>query len=155
MHIGIAADHAGFALKQKLLTRLLEEGYDVEDYGPKKYDKHDDYPDLIAPLARDVAGGVLDRGVVICGSGVGACVASNKVRGVRACLIMDPYSARQGVAHGNMNVLCLGGRVVGEELAWELVDIFLSTGFSAGERHCRRLRKVEELERRFGDERES
>ena len=149
MRVGIAADHAGFALKQKLLTRLLEEGYDVEDYGAKKYDKQDDYPDLIAPLARDVAAGVLDRGVVICGSGVGACVASNKVRGVRACLIMDPYSARQGVLHGDMNILCLGGRVVGEELAWELTDIFLTTSFSGGERHCRRLGKVKELEEQF------
>jgi ribose 5-phosphate isomerase B len=150
MRVGIAADHAGFPLKQKLLARLQEEGYDVTDYGAREYDGDDDYPDIISPLARDVAAGVMDRAVVICGSGVGACVASNKVRGVRACLIMDAYSARQGVQHGDMNVLCLGGRVVGEALAWELTEIFLSTSFSGEERHCRRVEKVRRMEEEFG-----
>lgn len=152
MKVGIAADHAGFELKEKLLARMREENYEVEDYGACEYDENDDYPDVIAPVAHAVASGELDRAVVICGSGVGACVASNKVRGVRACLIMDPYSARQGVQHGNMNVLCFGGRVVGEELAWELTEVFLTSSFSGGERHCRRLQKVEKLEAEFGTE---
>ncbi len=150
MQFGIAADHAGYELKGKLLERMKAHGYRVKDFGACSYDKKDDYPDVLMPLARAVASGDVDRGIVICGSGVGACVASNKVRGVRACLVMDTYTARQGVKHANLNMLCLGGRVIGIELAWEAVKVFLDAEFSAEERHCRRVNKVGDLEDNFG-----
>lgn len=150
MQFGVAADHAGYELKGKLLERMKERGYQVQDFGACSYNQEDDYPDVLVPLARAVADGKVDRGVVICGSGVGACVASNKVRGVRACLVMDSYTARQGVEHGNLNMLCLGGRVVGIELAWEVVKTFLDAEFDGGARHCRRINKVGDLEDNFG-----
>jgi RpiB/LacA/LacB family sugar-phosphate isomerase len=146
MRIGIAADHGGFELKEQLATKLRDAGYEVEDYGARRLDTSDDYPDFVVPLARDVAGGRVERGVVICGSGIGACVAANKVPRVRAGMIHDGYSARQGVEDDDMNVICLGARVIGPALAWHLVEIFLSARFSGQERHRRRLAKVAQEE---------
>ena len=144
--IGVAADHGGFELKEYLLRRLREAAYDVMDFGDRLPKPDDDYPDFVAPLARAVARGEVDRGVAVCGSGVGACVAANKVPGVRACLIHETFSAHQGVEDDDLNVICLGGLVVGHALAWELVKTFLTARFSGAERHRRRLAKVAELE---------
>jgi len=144
--IGIAADHGGFALKQALVRMLRNAGCKVIDFGPRRLKANDDYPDFVVPLARAIVREKVDRGIAICGSGVGACIAANKVAGVRACLIHETYSGRQGVEDDNMNMICLGGRVVGPALAWELVKTFLAARFSATKRHCRRLAKVEELE---------
>ncbi|HMD71730.1 MAG TPA: RpiB/LacA/LacB family sugar-phosphate isomerase [Bryobacteraceae bacterium] len=146
MKIALAADHGGFDMKQGLITRLREAGHVVRDFGAAKLDPDDDYPDYIIPLARAVAGGEADRGIVICGSGVGASVAANKVKGVRAGLCHDHYSVRQGVQDDDMNVLCLGGRVMGIEVAWDHAQTFLSASFSGAERHVRRLEKVARLE---------
>ncbi|MFW6044966.1 MAG: RpiB/LacA/LacB family sugar-phosphate isomerase [Planctomycetota bacterium] len=146
MKVGIATDHAGYELKEELLPRLKESSVEVEDFGAYSCDSEDDYPDRVVPLARAVAEGKVDRGIVVCGTGVGACVASNKVKGVRACLMMDTYSVRQGVEHAHLNVLCLGGRVMGVELAWELTRTFLTSDYGDGKRHCRRLKKVKEVE---------
>lgn len=144
--IGIAADHGGFELKKQLAAKLREAGYKTVDFGNLELAVEDDYPDFVVPLARAVAQGIVARGIAICGSGVGACVVANKVPDVRACLINDPFSARQGVEDDNLNLICLGGRVVGQALAWELVKIFMAAEFSGGERHLRRLAKVAELE---------
>ena len=144
--IGVAADHGGFELKQYLEARLREAGHQVNDFGNHRSNAGDDYPDYVIPLARAVARGELDRGVAVCGSGVGACVAANKVVGVRACLIHENFSARQGVEDDNLNVICLGGLVVGHETAWALVQTFLTARFSGAERHRRRLAKVAALE---------
>jgi RpiB/LacA/LacB family sugar-phosphate isomerase len=144
--VGIASDHGGYELKEYLSRMLREAGADVIDFGDCKPAPEDDYPDFVTPLARAVAAGEVERGVAICGSGVGACVAANKVRGVRACLINDPFSAHQGVEDDDLNLLCLGGFVVGHALAWELVRIFLCARFSGKERHRRRLEKVLDLE---------
>jgi ribose 5-phosphate isomerase B len=146
-NIGIAADHGGFELKEQLIKKLLEAGYEVQDFGDSQLQEDDDYPDYVVPLAQAIASGEVERGIAVCGSGVGACVAVNKVANVRACLITDPFSARQGVEDDNLNMICLGGRVVGHSLAWELVKIFLTSKFSGAERHCRRLNKVTALER--------
>ena len=146
--IGVAADHGGFELKEYLAAMLREADYEVIDFGDGKPKPDDDYPDFVVPLARAVAGGEVDRGLAICGSGVGACIASNKVPGVRACLIHECFSAHQGVEDVDMNVICLGGHVVGNALAWELVRIFLQARFSGAERHRRRLAKVARLESR-------
>jgi len=145
--IGIAADHGGFELKQDLAQRLRAAGFEVRDFGADAPAPADDYPDYVAPLAQAVARGEVSRGVAICGSGVGACVLANKVRGVRACLIQDPFSAHQGVEDDNLNLICLGGRVAGPALAWELVRAFLDARFTGEERHRRRLAKVAEVER--------
>jgi ribose 5-phosphate isomerase B len=145
--IGIAADHGGFELKQHLATKLLEAGYELTDFGDHRARPDDDYPDFIIKLAQAVARGELDRGVALCGSGVGACVAANKVAGVRACLIHESFSAHQGVEDDNLNLICLGGLVVGHALAWDLVQAFLAARFSGAERHLRRLAKITELER--------
>jgi ribose 5-phosphate isomerase B len=144
--IGIAADHGGFELKEELAVMLHDNGYEVIDYGNTLLNQDDDYPDYIIPLAQAVASGELDRGIAVCGSGVGACVAANKVKGVRACLISDTFSARQGVEDDNMNLICLGGRVIGHSLARELVKTFLEAQFSCLERHLRRVSKVVGLE---------
>lgn len=144
--VGIAADHGGFELKNYLIEILRKSGYDVADFGAHQAQPDDDYPDFVIPLARAVARGKADRGVAVCGSGVGACVVANKVPGVRAGLIHESFSAHQGVEDDNMNVLCLGGRVVGPALAWELVRTFLAANFSGIERYQRRLDKVVELE---------
>jgi len=145
--VGLAADHGGFELKHYLERRLREVGHTVNDFGDHRLNPDDDYPDFVAPMARALACGDLDRGVAICGSGVGACVAANKVPGVRACLIHETFSARQGVEDDDLNVICLGGLVVGPEAAWELVQIFLAARFSGLERHRRRLAKVAEIDR--------
>jgi ribose 5-phosphate isomerase B len=146
-HIGVAADHGGFGLKQELVSLLNQAGYEVSDYGDSQRDPDDDYPDFVVPLARAVASGEVDRGVAVCGSGVGACVAANKVPGVRAGLIHETFSAHQGVEDDNMNLICLGGLVIGQALAWELVKSFLAARFSGAERHRRRLDKVAALEK--------
>jgi ribose 5-phosphate isomerase B len=144
--IGVAADHGGFELKEHILTLLRNAGHEVIDFGNRESKPDDDYPDFVVPLARAVARGDVDRGVAVCGSGVGASVAANKVAGVRACLIHETFSAHQGVEDDNLNVICLGGRVVGHSLAWELVQTFLAARFTGAARHCRRLAKVAELE---------
>ncbi|MDP2660725.1 MAG: RpiB/LacA/LacB family sugar-phosphate isomerase [Dehalococcoidia bacterium] len=144
--IGIAADHGGFQLEEYLIEMLREAGFEVVAFGDHKPDPDDDYPDFVVPLARAVAQGQVDRGIAICGSGVGACVAANKVQGVRASLIHESFSACQGVEDDNMNLICMGGLVVGHGLAWELVKAFLGSRFSGAERHRRRLAKVAELE---------
>jgi ribose 5-phosphate isomerase B len=144
--IGIAADHGGFELKQYLARMLREAHYEVVDFGDNERNPDDDYPDFVVPLARAVARGEVDRGVAICGSGVGACIAANKVANVRACLIHESFSAHQGVEDDDMNVICLGGRVVTNMVAWELVGIFLHACFSGAERHRRRVAKVVRLE---------
>jgi ribose 5-phosphate isomerase B len=144
--IGVAADHGGYDLKEHLARMLREGGYEVIDFGDGQPQPDDDYPDFVVPLARAIARGEVDRGVAICGSGVGACVAANKVPGVRACLIHETFSGHQGVEDDDLNVICLGGLVVGHALAWELVRTFLAARFSGAERHRRRLSKVAELE---------
>ena len=146
MRLGIAADHGGFELKEKLSGRLRDAGHEVIDFGARELNPDDDYPDFVVPLGQAVTSGKVDRGVAICGSGVGATVCLNKVRGVRACLIEDHFSARQGVEDDDLNVLCLGGRIEGPELAWDLVQTFLAARFSRAPRHVRRLRKVVALE---------
>ncbi len=145
MHIGIAADHGGFELKAQLTIALKAAGYEVEDFGAHALVKGDDYPDFVVPLAQAVARGAIVRGLAICGSGIGACVAANKVAGVRAALIADSFSAHQGVEDDDMNVMCLGGQVTGYAEAWELVQIFLCARFQQAERFKRRLQKVAAL----------
>jgi ribose 5-phosphate isomerase B len=146
MRIGIAADHGGFELKAEVQKFLESKGYTVEDFGAFKMDSGDDYPDFVIPLARAIATGRVERGVAVCGSGVGASIAANKISGVRAGLIHDSFSARQGVEDDDMNVLCLGARVIGSQLALELIGIFLAARFSGADRHQRRLAKLHALE---------
>lgn len=148
MRLGIAADHGGWQLKEELAAALRNEGHEVVDFGAQRLDPADDYPDFVVPLAQAIARGEVERGVAVCGSGVGASITANKVPGVRAALCVDCYSARQGVEHDDMNLLCLGGRVVGFALAWELVQAFLNARFSGEERHRRRLAKMQRLEQR-------
>jgi ribose 5-phosphate isomerase B len=145
--IGLAADHGGFDLKHHLAARLRDAGHPVIDFGDHRLQPDDDYPDFVVRLAHAVARGEVKRGVAICGSGVGACIAANKVAGVRACLIHETFSAHQGVEDDDLNVICLGGLVVGHAIAWEITQTFLTARFSGAERHCRRLAKVAELER--------
>jgi len=147
MRIGIAADHGGFELKTQLILALNVAGYRVTDFGAHELTDGDDYPDFVVPLAKAVSSGEITRGLAICGSGVGACVAANKVRGVRAALITDSFSAHQGVEDDDMNVMCLGGRITGSALAWELVQAFLNANFKSDERYARRLAKVADLEK--------
>jgi ribose 5-phosphate isomerase B len=146
MRVGIAADHGGFTLKGQLAESLHDSGYDVVDFGAHHLDPEDDYPDFVIPLANAVAAGEVERGVAICGSGVGASIAANKVPGVRAGLIHDVFSAHQGVEDDNMNVFCLDGNVIGSSLAWELLATFLAAHFSGAPRHLRRVAKVQALE---------
>ncbi len=148
MRIGIAADHAGFSLKEGLAAKLRESGFDVVDFGAHRLVDDDDYPDTVIPLAKAVAAGDVERGIAVCGSGVGACVVANKVPGVRSALSHEPLSARQGVEDDDMNLICLGGRVVGPALAWDLAQAFLAVRFSGLPRHRRRLAKVSALENR-------
>jgi len=145
--VGIAADHGGFVLKNEIAEKLRAAGHTVVDFGPAVLENTDDYPDFVIPLAQAVARDEVDRGIAICGSGVGACIAANKVPRVRAGLIHDVFSAHQGVEDDNMNLICLGGRVVGASLAWEYVRAFLNAEFSGEARHRRRLAKVAALER--------
>jgi len=146
MRVGIAADHGGFTLKEQLIELLRGAGFDPVDFGAYRLDPADDYPDFIIPLARAVAAEQVDRGVALCGSGVGASVAANKVPGVRAALIHDVFSARQGVEDDDMNVFCLGGKALAATPAWELIETFLAARFSGAPRHCRRLAKIHALE---------
>ncbi|MFP4164470.1 MAG: RpiB/LacA/LacB family sugar-phosphate isomerase [Chitinispirillaceae bacterium] len=147
MRVGIAADHAGFYLKESVAAGLREAGYDLVDLGAYGFYPGDDYPDLVIPLARAVGSGECDRGVAVCGSGVGACVAANKVKGARAALVGDVYTAHQGVEHDDMNIICIGARVSGEALVMELVRAFLGATFKADDRFVRRLEKVMRMER--------
>ena len=146
MRIGIATDHGGFGLKEELVKQLREAGHEVVDFGAHRLNQGDDYPDYVVPLAEAVAAQKVDRGVAICGSGVGASVCANKIRGVRAALIHDHFSARQGVEDDHMNILCMGGRTVGAAVALDLVQTFLAAEFSQAQRHLRRLSKVASLE---------
>lgn len=146
MKIGIACDHGGFDLKNSMLSFLTEKGYDVKDFGAHQLDNNDDFPDFVVPLARAVALKEVERGVAICGSGVGASVAANKITGVRAALIHDHFSAHQGVEDDGMNVICLGGRVTAYAAAEELVLAFLNAKYIGAERHQRRLKKIALLE---------
>ena len=146
-HIALGADHGGLALKLDLHPWLEANGYTILDMGANEPDPHDDYPDFAAAVARAVASGEASKGIVICGSGVGASVAANKIPGARAGVCHDAYSAHQGVEHDDMNVLCLGARVVGIEVAKELVAAFLGATFTGEDRHQRRLQKVLDLER--------
>ena len=146
MRIGIATDHGGFVLKEDLFVRLKKAGHELVDFGAHSLETGDDYPDFVIPLARSVAAGEVDRGIAVCGSGVGASIAANKVHGARAALILDHFSARQGVEDDNMNILCIGARVIGPEAAWDLVEAFLAAKFSQAARHVRRLSKVAQAE---------
>ncbi len=143
--IGVAADHAGFELKE-YLKNLLKIDYDVVDFGNSHMQAGDDYPDYVIPLAVGIKDGNVTRGIAVCGSGVGACIVANKIAGVRACLIHEEYSAQQGVEDDDMNMICLGGRVVDHTLAWKLTSLFLKARFSGEKRHIRRLEKITELE---------
>lgn len=147
MRVGIAADHGGFDLKAELTTALKSAGHDVVDFGAQTLVPDDDYPDFVIPLASAVAKGDVSRGLAICSSGVGACVAANKIPGVRAALITDSFSAHQGVEDDDMNVMCLGEKLTEATQAWELVQIFLGAHFKVEERFVRRLAKVAALER--------
>lgn len=146
MHVGIAADHGGFQLKEYLRGELEGLGHIVVDFGATILDPADDYPDFVVPLARAVVVEKISRGIAVCGSGVGASICANKVRGVRAAVVHDHFSARQGVEDDDMNLLCLGARVVGPAVAWDLVQAFLAAEFSIAERHQRRVAKVAALE---------
>ncbi|MBI4334089.1 MAG: ribose 5-phosphate isomerase B [Chloroflexi bacterium] len=146
--VALAADHGGITLKNELLPWIQSRGYAVTDLGAATFDSSDDYPDFAEAVGRAIISRKAERGILVCGSGVGACIAANKLPGIRACLCHDVYSAHQGVEHDDMNVLCLGGRVIGPELAKDLVDAFLRASFGGEERHRRRLAKVLELERK-------
>ncbi len=145
MKIGIAADHGGFELKE-VIASLLSEHHEVKDFGAVILNPADDYPDFVVPMANALAAHEIDRGIAICGSGVGASIAANKVAGVRAALVHDTFSAHQGVEDDDMNMICLGGRIIGQELAKEIIQTFLSAQFSGEERHKRRLDKIRQLE---------
>jgi ribose 5-phosphate isomerase B len=142
MLVGIATDHGGFALKEELVAKLRAAAHEIVDFGAHEGNPDDDYPDYVVPLARAVAAGNVDRGVAICGSGVGASVCANKVQGIRAALIHDHVSAKQGVEDDHMSIICMGGRTVGPSVAWDLIQTFLTAEFSHADRHLRRLNKV-------------
>jgi ribose 5-phosphate isomerase B len=145
MRIAIGGDHAGFHLKQELAAWLREQGHEITDFGTHSTEAAD-YPDFARAVGGQVAAGAAERGILICGSGVGTCIAANKVKGVRAAVCHDTFSARQGVEDDDMNTICLGARVIGFELAREIVSAFLKARFSRAERHERRLRKVLDIE---------
>ena len=146
MRIAVGGDHNGFTLKNALVALLEEWGHQVLDVGPESLDPADDYPDFADAMASAVVSGQVERGIMVCGSGVGASVAANKVPGIRAAVCHDIYSAHQGVEHDDMNVLCLGARIIGSEVARELVTAFTSARFSGEPRHKRRLEKVRAME---------
>ena len=149
MRIAVGADHAGYALKELLVPWLRASGHEVDDLGAKELVPDDDYPDLALPVARAVQSASAERGIIVCGSGVGASVIANKVPGVRAGLCHDTYSSHQGVEHDDMNVLCLGGRIIGEELSKEVVKSFLEARFLPKPRFQRRLNKLLDIERSY------
>ena len=128
MRVGIATDHGGFGLKEDLVVRLRAAGHEIVDFGAKALNPDDDYPDFVIPLARDVAAGGVERGIAVCGSGVGASVCANKIPGVRAGLVSDHFSARQGVEDDHMNIICMGGRTIGPYAAWDILEQFLEIG---------------------------
>lgn len=146
LSVAFGADHGGFLLKQELIGQLRD-GYKILDFGASSYEPDDDYPDFVVPVTEAVVSGKVQRGILVCGSGVGACIAANKVPGIRAGLCHDVYSAHQGVEHDDMNVLCLGARVIGIELAVELTNAFLGACFSGEERYLRRLQKTLTIEK--------
>jgi ribose 5-phosphate isomerase B len=146
MRVAIGMDHGGYPLKEFILEELRKEGHDVVDVGAFNLDPGDDYPDFSRAVGEAILNGVAERGVLVCGSGVGAAVAANKMKGIRASVCHDHYSAHQGVEHDNMNVLCLGARIIGSEMAADLIRAFLAARFSGEPRHERRLHKVEEME---------
>ena len=146
MKVGIATDHGGFALKQIIYAWLIDQGYEVLDFGAAKFDELDDYPDYIIPLAIAVRDKKIDKGIAICGSGVGACITANKIKTVRASLITDHFSAHQGVEDDDMNTICLGARITGSSLAIEITDSFLKAQFKNEGKYLRRLLKVKKLE---------
>ena len=148
MRVGLATDHGGFELKEELVAQLNAAGHEVVDFGAHSLAPDDDYPDYVTPLAKAVVAGDVERGIAICGSGVGASVCANKTEGVRACLIHDHFSAKQGVEDDHMNILCMGGRTVGACVAWDLVETFLNSRYSQEPRHLRRLGKVALLDAR-------
>lgn len=152
MRIAIAADHGGFPLNERVIEELRAGGHEIEDFGTHDGTKPDDYPDYALAVGRAVQTGQAEIGIIICGSGVGACVAANKLRGVRAALCGDTYSAHQSREHDDCNVLCLGARVVGRELALEIMRSFVAARFTAEERHLRRLAKVKEIEMMNSDD---
>ena len=139
MRLVIGADHAGFELKEKLRHKLEEDGHTIVDVGAFVFDKDDDYPDFAEAVGRAVTEGQGERGILVCGSGVGASIAANKIKGVRACLCHDIYSATQGVEHDDLNILCLGGLIVGQEIAFKLVDGFIGAQFLGSGRYLRRF----------------
>ena len=147
MRVAFGCDHAGWPLRERLLATLRERGIEVVDCGSPEPVPGDDYPDVAAAVGRAVVAGAADRGVLVCGSGVGASIAASKLTGVRCALCHDPFSARQGVEDDDMNVLALGARVIGPELAVELLHDFLEALFSGAERHRRRVQKIAALER--------
>ena len=147
MRVGIATDHGGYELKEELIVLLGNAGHEVVDFGAHDLNNSDDYPDYVTPLAHAVVARRVDRGLAICGSGVGASVCANKIPGVRAALVHDHFSAKQGVEDDHMNILCMGGRTVGPAVAWDLVQTFLAAEYSQAERHLRRLGKVALLEK--------
>ncbi len=147
MQIAVAADHAGFELKALITPWLRSLGHQVVDLGALEFEPSDDYPDFAAAVARTVQSGEAERGVIICGSGVGACITANKVLGIRACLCHDTFSAHQGVEHDDMNVVCLGARIIGVELSKEVLKAFLSASFIAEPRFQRRLDKLLRVEK--------
>lgn len=151
MNIAIGTDHGGFTLKQVVIDELKKQGHVVIDCGARSLEPGDDYPDFAREVGTVIQRGDAERGIVICGSGVGASVAATKMRGIRAAVCHDTYSAHQGVEHDNMNVLAIGARIVGDELAKELVRAFVAAKFSGEERHVRRVNKVMEIERTQGD----
>ena len=146
MKLGIAADHGGYLLKNEIKAWLTSLGHSVIDFGANELNSTDDYPDFVVPLAKAVAGGEVERGIAICGSGVGASIAANKVKGIRAALIHDNFSSHQGVEDDDMNMICLGGRVVGTKAAEELINAFINASYIGGGRYQRRLDKVIKLE---------
>ena len=147
MRLAVAADHAGFEMKGELVRWLESKGHQVMDLGAHVMDPDDDYPDFAAAVARSLCSEETERGIVICGSGVGACITANKIRGIRACLCHDTYTARQGVEHDDMNVLCIGSRVIGIELAKAVLQAFLEARFIPEPRYQRRLDKLAQVER--------
>ena len=149
MKVAISSDHGGFEFKKYLFDWLKKENNEVIDLGNNIYQSDDDYTDFADAVAKAIAGGEAEKGIAICGSGVGACVTANKTKGVRACVCHDSYSAHQGVEHDNMNVLCLGARIIGDELAKELVTAFLNAKFINEGRFKRRCEKLEKIENNF------
>jgi len=150
MKVVVGFDHAGFPLKQTVLDAVLNAGHEPIDVGANSADPLDDYPDFAEKVGRAIQSGEAERGILCCGSGVGACIAANKMKGIYACICHDTYSAAQGVMHDNMNVLCLGGRVIGPELASSLIKAFLNARYigndAGGERLARRVKKIHTLE---------